>query len=397
MKNIAIIVQKLNGGGAERTAANLSIALSKYYNIHLIVFDGRNIKYPYAGTLHDLKMPPNHSGIGKFVNIFKRTKVTKKIKKDNHIIASISLMDGANLVNVLSKADDKVFPSIRIQMTKVPKCMKNGKLKLLEAYRLKLIEKKATQIVAVAKGTEEDLIQNCGVARDKVTTIYNMCDGKTILENAIKHELAAATMPEMSISTMGRLSRQKGQWHLLRAFSAVLKDIPNAHLYIFGDGPFEVQLKDLTNDLGIEDNVHFMGFVEAPHAYIRKSKVFVLPSLYEGMSNTILEAMNCGTPVVATDCESGSREILAPGTGLPRYIQHVEYAEFGILTAVGDEKCFNGKDELSIDEKQLAEAIKTVCLDEKTRMVYQKKAIERTEMFSFDFIGNEWRKLIEGV
>ena len=54
MDSIAIIITKLNGGGAERTASNLSIELSKRYNVYLIVFDGTNISYPYKGTLIDL-------------------------------------------------------------------------------------------------------------------------------------------------------------------------------------------------------------------------------------------------------------------------------------------------------------------------------------------------------
>ena len=396
MKDIAIIVQKLNGGGAERAAANLSIALSKRYHVHLVVFDGRDIKYPYAGDLHDIKMPPNESGVGKLINVIKRVNAVRKIKKDCNIIASISLMDGANLVNVLSRVNDKVFPSIRIQMSKAPKRMKKGKLKASEYRRLHFIENKATKIVAVAKGVEEDLVKNCGVARSKVTTIYNMCDGNVILENAIKHEDEASTMSELSITTMGRLDNQKGQWHLIRAFADVLKTIPDAHLYILGDGPLEKELKQLTSDLRILDNVHFLGFIEAPHAYIRRSRVFVLPSLYEGMINTILEAMNCGTPVIATDCESGSREILAPGTGLSRKLDAVEYAEYGILTTVGDEGHFNATDELTEDERQLTEGILSVL---KTRAIYSKYnqlSLKRSSHFSFYCIGTEWFNLIEG-
>lgn len=395
MKDIAIIVQKLNGGGAERAAANLSIALSKLYHVHLVVFDGREIKYPYAGDLHDIKMPPNESGIGKLINVIIRANAVRKIKKDCNIIASISLMDGANLVNALSRVNDKVFPSIRIQMSKVPKRTRNGKLKASEYRRLHFIENKSTKIVAVAKGVEEDLVKNCGVARNKVTTIYNMCDGNVILENAIKHEDEASTISELSITTMGRLNNQKGQWHLIRAFADVLKTIPDAHLYILGDGPLEEKLKQLTFDLRISDNVHFLGFVEAPHAYIKKSKVFVLPSLYEGMSNTILEAMNCGTPVIATDCESGSREILGPGTGFPRSLYAIEYAEYGILTTVGDYGHFNAIYELTEDEKQLAEAIIVMLRDKNVRDIYVSKLPNRSNDFSFESIALAWKALID--
>ena len=99
MKNVAIIIQKLNGGGAERTASNLSISLKDHYNVHLIVFDGRDISYPYEGTLHDLKLPPVEGKIGKVLTVYKRVSAIKKILKEEKIDCSISLMDGANLVN----------------------------------------------------------------------------------------------------------------------------------------------------------------------------------------------------------------------------------------------------------------------------------------------------------
>jgi len=395
-KHIAIIVQKLNGGGAERAAANLSISLSKYYEVHLIVFDAREVKYPYNGILHNLMIPSENNGLIRILNVFKRTKAVKEIKKKYGIVASISLMDGANLINVLSKKHDKVFPSIRIQMSKVPHRTVNGKLKKSELLFLRFIESKATKIVAVSKGTEDDLVENCGVNKSKVTTIYNMCDSELILDNANKHENDVLHISKHSVCTMGRLTNQKGHWHLIRAFVTVIKTVPDAQLYILGKGPLEDKLKKLTNELLIPDNVHFLGFVEAPHAIVHKCRLFVLPSLFEGMSNTILEALACGTPVISTDCESGSREILAPGTGQPRTLSEVEYADYGILTTVGDEHSFNSYDSLSEDENQLAEAIVSCLLDEDMWHKYANQARIRSYDFSFDCIGREWQKLIEG-
>ncbi len=394
--HIAIIVQKLNGGGAERAAANLSISLSKYYEVHLIVFDAREVKYPYKGMLHDISIPSDNNGIKRIFNVFKRTMAVKRIKKGFGIVASISLMDGANLVNVLSKQNDKVFPSIRIQMSKVPHRTNNGKLKITELLFLRFIERRATKIVAVSKGTEDDLVENCGVARTNVTTIYNMCDSKTILDNALNNDISSLYVSEHSVFTMGRLTKQKGQWHLIRAFAKVIQSVPDAQLYILGNGPLEEALKNLSCELMIHDNVHFLGFVEAPHALICKSRVFVLSSLFEGMSNTILEALACGTPVISTDCESGSREILAPGTGLPRSLNKVEYADYGILTTVGNEQHFNSRDALSEDENQLAEAIISCLMDDELWQRYAVQARIRSNEFSFDTIGRKWKKLIEG-
>ena len=72
MKKIAIIIQNLNGGGAERTAANLSLYFSEKYEVHLIVFDGRIISYPHGGMLHDLKVYPSKSKVQKAINVIRR-------------------------------------------------------------------------------------------------------------------------------------------------------------------------------------------------------------------------------------------------------------------------------------------------------------------------------------
>lgn len=394
-KNVAIIVQKLNGGGAERTASNLSFLLADTYNVHLIVFDGRNIKYPYAGELHDLKLPPVNGKLGKLKNMTARVKKVRKIKTDCKIDAAISLMDGANLVNTLSKGKEKVFTSIRIQMSQSDKRMHNGKAKLSELLIMKLLASKSEKIVAVAKGVEIDMVEHFGVPQEKATTVYNVCDGTLLRAKAQEHINDAGTMGSHCITTMGRLNQQKGQWHLLRAFKSVLQTVPDAELYILGEGELREPLEKLADDLDIAHNVRFMGFVEAPHAYIMNSRVFVLPSLFEGMSNVLLEALACGTPCIATDCESGSREVLAPETGMPKKINDVEYAEFGILTPVGDRAHFNAEEPLTNDEEKLVESIKLLLTDDNCYKKYKAAAEKRIMDFAPEKITKDWESLIE--
>ena len=84
-------------------------------------------------------------------------------------------------------------------------------------------------------------------------------------------------------------------------------------LLILGEGGERTELETLARELGITDDVALPGFVENPYAYLSRSAVFVLSSLYEGLSNVIIEALALGTPVVSTDCRSGPREILEGG------------------------------------------------------------------------------------
>ena len=67
-------------------------------------------------------------------------------------------------------------------------------------------------------------------------------------------------------------------------------------------------------DLNLENNIKLVGFVNNPYDYMKKSDIFVFPSLYEGLGNSILEALACGLPIISSDCECGPREILSPKT-----------------------------------------------------------------------------------
>lgn len=92
-------------------------------------------------------------------------------------------------------------------------------------------------------------------------------------------------------------------------------------VWIVGEGNLEQQLKGLSRQLGVADVVSFRGYIEhsrLPDIYA-SSDIFVLPSLNEGMSNTILEAMACGLPIITTDT-GGSKELIN-GNGIVLPIQ----------------------------------------------------------------------------
>ena len=120
MKNIAIIITKLNGGGAERCASNLSIELSKKYNVKLIVFDATNITYPYGGELIDLNIANSDGMLSKAINVIKRVKKVREIKKKYKIDCAISLLDGPNIVNVLSSRGERTIVSVRNMLSHEP-------------------------------------------------------------------------------------------------------------------------------------------------------------------------------------------------------------------------------------------------------------------------------------
>lgn len=110
---------------------------------------------------------------------------------------------------------------------------------------------------------------------------------------------------------VGRLHEQKAVDVLLRAMAVLSASIP-AELIVAGDGPERSDLERLVVELGIDEVVHFLGMVDDIDAELQRADVLVLPSRAEGLSNTLLEAMACSLPVVAS-CITANRNLIEEG------------------------------------------------------------------------------------
>ena len=389
MDNIAIIITKLNGGGAERCASNLSIELSKRYNVILIVFDGRNITYPYGGTLIDLHIKDSNSLGERVANVLKRVRLVKQIKKQYKIKCSISLLDGPNLVNTMSQIGERTIVSIRNRLSSEPV----GKL------RRKLIRYSSMNsdlTVCLSKMVAKDMEEVFNIPKQKLCTIYNHVDGELL--HSLVADCEKPTFIQEGkkyITTMGRLNHQKGQWHLLRAFKKVSEKIPDMNLIIMGEGELLQDLQKLAKELNIADKVIFTGYLKNPHNILRYSEMFVFSSLFEGLGNVLLEALAFNMPIISTDCVAGPREILAPGTNLNRVVYDIEYAKYGVLTPVLDDGHFEANSELTNAENKLSDAIIKLHFDNELRSKYNRNSTERIKYFEKNNIMNQWYIYIE--
>ena len=388
-KNVAIIITKLNGGGAERCASNLSIELSKKYNVKLIVFNSSNITYPHGGELIDLGISEQEGLLNKVVNVFKRVIKLRAIKKQYGIDCSISLLDGPNLVNVLSSCGDKTIVSVRNMLSR-------ESVNRLRKFLIRYTSLRADLTVSLSEMVKLDLIKSFEIPEKKITTIYNHCDADLLKKLCADSSLPFEVSKDKSnFVTMGRLNKQKGQWHLIRAFKKVIQEVPNAHLYILGVGELEEPLKKLVSDLKLDDYVTFPGYIKNPHSIYAHCEAFIFPSLFEGLGNVLLEALAFEMPIVSCDCEAGPREILAPSTNLCSKAQSIELAEYGVLVPVCDGLHFNAEEPLTPEEICLADAMILLHKDSKLREEYHVKAKERIQKFDKELILNEWVSVIE--
>ena len=167
---------------------------------------------------------------------------------------------------------------------------------------------RADKIICVADYIRNDLAEHFGIPLAKMILIYNPMDVERVrhLADAGENPL---TDPGPHLVAVGRLWRQKGFDVLLDALALVRNLLP-AKLTILGEGPLELDLKAQSERLGLSGAVQFVGFQPNPYPYLKHADMFVLSSRYEGLPNVVLEALSLGTPVVATDCPGGVREIL---------------------------------------------------------------------------------------
>ncbi|MBE0623743.1 MAG: glycosyltransferase [Burkholderiales bacterium] len=172
----------------------------------------------------------------------------------------------------------------------------------------------ANGLIAVSHGVRQDMCELGGFSESKVRVIYNpTAIGVSPHREPmlIKEELWGAGF-DCHILSVGTLKAQKDHASLIKAFSLLPLSL-NAKLTILGDGPLRADLNKLVDDLGLHDRVAVPGFVVDPYPWFRSADLFVLSSRWEGFGNVIVEALECGVPVVSTDCQSGPAEILANG------------------------------------------------------------------------------------
>ena len=387
-KNICIIVKSLNDGGAERAAANLSKDLYDTFNTYLIVYDGSDIAYPFKGTLLDLNTRISTNKIKRMLSFIKRCYLIKGLKKQYNIDYSISFMPGANLVNVLSRYKEKIITSQRNTMS----IRSNSQI---QNSIMRWVAKNSEVTVALSKGVKTDLIQNLNFPDDKVVTIYNSCEKNWLdIDDQSVNNIIQELDPDFKhVITTGRLTYQKGQWHLLKAFSEVAKQNEKVKLIVLGTGEMRVELEELAIQLGIENKVIFLGYVKNYHKLIEHCEIFVLSSLFEGLGNVLLEALAFEIPIIAADCNYGPKEILDPKNN--NKTESIHFGEYGVLVPDFGLDRFNKNTIANDKEKILAGAIINLLEDESKRMFYSNRSKERFNDFNPNIIKDEWINLIE--
>lgn len=168
-----------------------------------------------------------------------------------------------------------------------------------------------------------------------------------VIPNPIDADLPARFEGERAkkIVTVGRLHSQKNQALLLEAFADFKKSRADYKLHIYGEGELEEKLKSLAGELGIGEDVVWHGFSKRVREEIVDSRMFVLSSDFEGISNSMLEALAMGIPTISTDCPIGGARV------------YIEEGVSGLLVPVGDRRALSEAMLRVAEDGELAERL----------------------------------------
>lgn len=385
-KTIALIVPYIGGGGAERVAADLSIYFSSQ-NYQVLFFVQRCLPnseaYPYEGMQIKIPMEYIYQGdnIGNAITVlFKEAKILKQLKRKYAVDISISFMQAANLLNILSRCHDKVIVTLHNVVSKrkdiLPSIYHNK-------WVYRYLYQRADHIVFVSKYCRNDWIRH----------YKDMCHKTRIIYNPVRKIGNMEKQPGgNTILFLARFDGIKRPWHIIRMFSRVLEKIPDARLLMLGDGLLLQPMKELAGAMNLEDSVSFAGHVDHVGEYLQAAKVLVIASDSEAFPCSVLEAMQYGVPVVANDCPGGIREALGAKKDL--IMPGIRKARCGLITPFLDGKRYSASDELSAEEKLMADAVVMLLRDEGLYGQYSRNCMKRAEAFVLERIGFIWEELI---
>lgn len=416
MKNIMLFTHHLSQGGAEKTVR----MISEYINSHCtdmksyvcVVYDDPDVHRTMQNVIvlkH--RSEPGDNRFRKAINVLRQIREVKQIKKKLNIDVCVSFLPGADIINVFSAVGETEYVAVRSRESLfVHNIWK--KIYVKTSYR------KCDRIIAVSDVVRHDVISYFGVDEGKVQTIHNavvqtesddyiVSDEHTIGDVHASSDVSvmnvgkATDMQEFAqgrriVINVGRLSKEKGQIHLIRAFYKVASDMQDACLCIIGEGDEKARLEKAIDHYHLNDKVMLAGFRKNAYDYMKQADIFVLSSVIEGMPNVLLEAMQNGLPVISTEC--GAREILAPGTDVMYRTAEADIAQYGILVPLCAENIddvIDLNDGLSPQELIMAENIEKMLNDKELSDGYRNRNAECLESYSVENIMKQWIDILK--
>lgn len=406
-RKLMLISPMLHQGGFERVCVTTARLLQPYFDVTVVIFDSANIAYDVEGlSIIDIQMGVRKGKLQKILNIIRRSRKVRKLKKEMQPEIAYSFGPTANMVNAFSKTGkEKVWLGLR-NYTDVE-----------EETKMHLLVKKADLIVCCSRDIEKSV--KIKYKFNNTAVLYNLYDVDTIRKEAAASDPPLPFAEELKgvgslqqepgqlryLVSMGRDDPMKGFWHMIKAFKLVHDQIPEARLILMGAGTFQ-KYKTLAEQLKITDAIYFAGMRRDPYALLKYGEVYLLTSANEGFPNALVEAMTLSLAPVSTNCLTGPAEILVRnGDTASLNDQFTEkqkeketsviYGDYGIVVPEMQKEENLDPADITEEERNLADTVIRLLQDEKLLQSYRQTAARRAGDFTYEKYLEQFLKLAE--
>lgn len=293
---IVYVLKTLSKGGAERVISNLAnYSINKGDEVYIITLIDSKIEYKLNSKVSVITCG---GGLNKFSKVFSFFHLVKFIRKKLSEISPdiiLSFLPQANFVTLL--ANRNKFSTIISARNDHKIEFPNRKYKFL----MRWLYPKADAFI-FQTGDQKKYFEEIGLKKMHAI-IPNPIDDDFVVE-------PYKGKREKNIVSIGRLVRQKNQKLLIESFSEIYREYNDYKLIIYGEGKLKDELNKYIMDLKLDNSVMLAGNVDNIKEKIYKSSLFVLSSDFEGMPNSLMEAMALGVPSISTDCPCGGPKTL---------------------------------------------------------------------------------------
>ncbi|MBD5483087.1 MAG: glycosyltransferase family 4 protein [Lachnospiraceae bacterium] len=365
MEQLIFLTLSLTKGGAERVICNMcNEHFVKQYRVTIISLMAAEPEYdlnPDITVLYVDKKPEQYRQ-NMAVRFARRRKgLASLLKKVEHeggrIGALISFLPEPNFL-ITSLSPRRGYPVI-ISVRNDPAKEYASKVRHL---LMKLLYRRADGYVFQTRE-----------ARDYFSFSTHIIKNSAVIPNPLGKEfldVPVRAFSEKEIVSVGRLEPQKAPLLLIHAFAGIHAEFPEYRLLFYGEGSLREEMQEEIKKAGLDEKIVLKGNTDRIRDDVGQASLFVLPSVYEGMPNALMEAMALGVPCVATDCPCGGpRSLIKPG-------------ENGILVPVGD-------------EQELGRAMADLLRNLPKAALMGRRAQEITKELAPERIYQQWDGLIE--
>jgi glycosyltransferase involved in cell wall biosynthesis len=316
-RQVLFLIPSLRGGGAERVMVTLLRHLdSKKFWLRLVVIDMREAIYldevPDDVELIDLCCLHVRSALPKIIRIIWRQRPEVVFSTLGHLNLALA---------IIRPLLPRGVRYIARETSIVSEIICSYSLSGWWRWAYRTFYRRFDSVLCQSTYMRDDLVNNFDFPVSRAVVIHNPLDIERIrhlaaeqLSTGMKSEAGNDTQSFIHLVAAGRLSHEKGFDFLIEALAYCRNT--RLRLTLLGEGPMGEELVALAQSKGVIGQVRFAGFQKNPYPFFAQADAFVLSSRFEGFPNVVLEALACGTPVIATPAPGGVKEIAELSGGI---------------------------------------------------------------------------------